>query len=203
MKMTPKGNLTKKNILNQAIHLFSQKGYASVTMEDIREASGLSRGGLYRYFQSTKKIFEEILINDKDQNEQALNDAIASGVPAGNLFQFFIEQQKSAILNHKGKFNVAVYEFFQTEPEMMELMNDRFSAAVRMLKTLIEYGNRDYGFSVQNTQETARFAVLYLEGIINASALMPMSEKMLDEQFAILYSILFEGKKVQKVENET
>jgi uncharacterized protein YwqG len=71
-----------------------------------------------------------------------------------------------------------------------------------MLKTLIEYGNRDYGFSVQNTQETARFAVLYLEGIINASALMPMSEKMLDEQFAILYSILFEGKKVQKVENE-
>ena len=188
--MAQKGDLTKKKILNQAMQLFSQKGYSSVTMEDIREASGLSRGGLYRYFKSTKKIFEEILVMDKDQNEKKMNEAIVSGVPAEVLFRFFIDQQKSAILNQKGRFNLAIYEFFQTESDMQELMNDRFLSAVRMLTTLVAYKNRNYLMSIQDTEAIARFTLLFLEGLLNSSALITMSDEMLDEQFAILTTIL-------------
>lgn len=172
------------------MQLFSQKGYSSVTMEDIREASGLSRGGLYRYFKSTKKIFEEILVMDKDQNEKKMNEAIVSGVPAEVLFRFFIDQQKSAILNQKGRFNLAIYEFFQTESDMQELMNDRFLSAVRMLTTLVAYKNRNYLMSIQDTEAIARFTLLFLEGLLNSSALITLSDEMLDEQFAILTTIL-------------
>lgn len=52
-----KGNKTKQHIKNKAKRLFAQNGYKTVTMKDICEATGLSRGGLCRHYDSTDQIF--------------------------------------------------------------------------------------------------------------------------------------------------
>ncbi|REF28010.1 TetR family transcriptional regulator [Xenorhabdus cabanillasii] len=44
-------------ILEQAYKVFIKKGYSQVTMTDIITECEISRGGVYRYFQSTKDIF--------------------------------------------------------------------------------------------------------------------------------------------------
>ena len=59
--MGKKGEETKSLIKQKAYHLFSQKGFKEVTMKDICQATGLSRGGLYRHYESTEQIFSEIL----------------------------------------------------------------------------------------------------------------------------------------------
>lgn len=43
-----KGELTKQDIREKAYQLFAQKGFKEVTMKDICELTGLSRGGLCR-----------------------------------------------------------------------------------------------------------------------------------------------------------
>ena len=59
--MSDKSAQKKKLILETARTVFSLKGYRGVTMKDIVEACGISRGGLYLYFSSTEEIFLEVL----------------------------------------------------------------------------------------------------------------------------------------------
>ncbi len=42
-----KGEKTKQDIREKAYQLFVEKGFKEVTMKDICELTGLSRGGLY------------------------------------------------------------------------------------------------------------------------------------------------------------
>ena len=60
-EMGRKGTETKEAIRRQAYQLFAEKGFKAVTMTDICEKTGLSRGGLYRYYSGTGQIFSEIL----------------------------------------------------------------------------------------------------------------------------------------------
>ena len=45
-----------QEILEAALKLFDQKGYAGASMEDIAEASLLTRAGLYKYFPDKAKL---------------------------------------------------------------------------------------------------------------------------------------------------
>ena len=56
-----KGKQTRAEIRNHALLLFAEKGFKKVTMNDICVSTGLSRGGLYRYYSSPAEIFGDIL----------------------------------------------------------------------------------------------------------------------------------------------
>ncbi len=56
-----KGDKTKAAIRKAALALFVQKGFKDVTMKDICEAAGLSRGGLYTHYGSTGQVFADII----------------------------------------------------------------------------------------------------------------------------------------------
>ena len=59
--MGNKAEKTKEHIKKEAYRLFAEKGFKEVTMTDICNKTGLSRGGLYRYYSGTDAIFSEIL----------------------------------------------------------------------------------------------------------------------------------------------
>ncbi len=47
----------KAIIIAGAQKVFSTKGFLNVTMQDIIDACGISRGGIYLYFRATDDIF--------------------------------------------------------------------------------------------------------------------------------------------------
>jgi AcrR family transcriptional regulator len=51
-----KGEKTRIHIIMKSAELFNDKGYAGTTMQDIMEATGLTKGGLYRNFSSKDEI---------------------------------------------------------------------------------------------------------------------------------------------------
>jgi TetR/AcrR family transcriptional regulator, transcriptional repressor for nem operon len=53
-------NYTKEHILKTSLLLFLQKSYKDVTMKDIVEKTGLSKGAFYHYFTSKEELFKEI-----------------------------------------------------------------------------------------------------------------------------------------------
>ena len=55
--MVTKGLLTKQNIITKSMHLFSVKGYYNTSVNDILEATNLTKGGLYGHFQSKEDIW--------------------------------------------------------------------------------------------------------------------------------------------------
>jgi len=55
--MVTKGVQTKQKIINKSLQLFSVKGYYNTSINDILEATGLTKGGLYGHFKSKEDIW--------------------------------------------------------------------------------------------------------------------------------------------------
>jgi AcrR family transcriptional regulator len=56
-------NDSKEHIIDIALKLFLQKNFKEVTMKEIVDKTGLSKGAFYHYFESKEKLFEEIVEN--------------------------------------------------------------------------------------------------------------------------------------------
>jgi TetR/AcrR family transcriptional repressor of nem operon len=54
-----KGELTRQRIIAAAAPIFNQRGYAGCSMQDVLEATGLEKGGLYRHFRSKEELAAE------------------------------------------------------------------------------------------------------------------------------------------------
>lgn len=50
-----------QQILDAALAVFAERGYAAARMDDIALRSGLSKGGLYAHFASKDEVFEALL----------------------------------------------------------------------------------------------------------------------------------------------
>lgn len=55
--MTAKGDLTRQNIIEKSMQLFSVKGYFNTSTADIVQAAGLTKGGLYGHFRNKEEIW--------------------------------------------------------------------------------------------------------------------------------------------------
>jgi TetR/AcrR family transcriptional repressor of nem operon len=54
-------NDSKEHILVTSLKLFLQKNFKEVTMKDIVESTGMSKGAIYHYFTSKEQVFEEVV----------------------------------------------------------------------------------------------------------------------------------------------
>jgi len=54
-----KGELTRQKIVVAAAPIFNQRGYAGCSMQDVLDATGLEKGGLYRHFSSKEELAAE------------------------------------------------------------------------------------------------------------------------------------------------
>lgn len=54
-----KGELTRQRIVELAAPLFNQRGFEGCSMQDILDATGLKKGGIYRHFSSKEELAAE------------------------------------------------------------------------------------------------------------------------------------------------
>jgi AcrR family transcriptional regulator len=52
-----KGKRTRHKIIRHALQLFTRKGYFNTSINDILEATGLTKGGLYGHFRSKEDVW--------------------------------------------------------------------------------------------------------------------------------------------------
>ncbi|KAJ8137148.1 hypothetical protein OY671_009640, partial [Metschnikowia pulcherrima] len=51
----------RRHILDRALEIFFKYGFRRVSMNEIAEAAGVSRPGLYSYFQRKEQVFSEAI----------------------------------------------------------------------------------------------------------------------------------------------
>jgi TetR/AcrR family transcriptional repressor of nem operon len=54
-----KGEMTRQRIIEIAAPLFNQRGFEGCSMQDVLEATGLEKGGVYRHFASKEELAAE------------------------------------------------------------------------------------------------------------------------------------------------
>ena len=68
--------MRKEDIQKAAMALFSSKGFNNTTMDDVREKSGLSAGGLYYYYKNTAEILYDIMDRGSRMREATVTNTV-------------------------------------------------------------------------------------------------------------------------------
>src|SRR6266481_6384757 len=58
-KVMTKGEQTRRKIVEAAAPIFNKRGYAGSSLNELMEATGLKKGGIYRHFSSKEELAAE------------------------------------------------------------------------------------------------------------------------------------------------
>jgi AcrR family transcriptional regulator len=56
-----KGEATRQRILEQAAPIFNRRGFVGCSLQELMDATGLEKGGIYRHFESKEELAAEAL----------------------------------------------------------------------------------------------------------------------------------------------
>lgn len=76
---------TKQKILNEALTLFSEKGYSAVYVGDIAAAVGIKAPSLYKHFKSKQEIFDSCVEVFSERMEQIRNELRLPGTTRADI----------------------------------------------------------------------------------------------------------------------
>jgi len=191
-----KGSETRNLIIKNTEVLFAQKGYIAVTMTDVCVACELSRGGLYRYFSSTKEIFIAILDNNINSNKNLLERLINDKTSAKDILMGYFLQEKQAILNPNGKFHFAVQEFAFREEDQLVYFQKRLEDSVNILKKIFEYGQITNEFKKFDIEAVAIHLIYFFLSLKTLSPIILMSEEVVEKQIALTKELIYENNSI-------
>lgn len=159
----------KQRILEAAKRVFVRNGYRGVTMKDVIDESGLSRGGVYLYFSSTEEIFLS-LIEASDDNYSSLiaqlsNDSRTAWEGVVQL----VEAVMNNIVSIEDGLEAAIYEYFlvvKREGQAQDLLKRRFNKALDSLRVLLKKGVKTGEFHPRfSVDEISKFLLFVMDGV--------------------------------------
>ena len=186
--MGEKSAQKRQHILDTSRRVFAEKGFKNVTMKDIVEACGISRGGLYLYFDSPDQILLEILHMEAEETDDLFTGHISEEDTAADILTLFLKEQKKELLQENDSLTVAVYEYFfaHKSTDKNSMLRRRFDAGVKVLEKLIEAGIATGEFYCENPKGAAANIMYVLEGMKIKAQTSGMTEKMVDEQLTYI-----------------
>jgi len=121
---------TKEKILITALRLFAKDGYEAVSVRDIAQAVGITKGALYRHYENKRDLFNSILAR-MEQNDARY--AEENGLPAGTA-----EEMPESYLD------ISPEEVVSFSREMFRYWTrDEFASSFRKMLTLEQFRNAE------------------------------------------------------------
>ena len=178
--MGKKGDETKRLILEKAMALFAKKGFKNVTMKDICIDTGLSRGGLYRHYESTNQIFSEIIDILMNTQDNELSSKIENEVPAPVILDEILERYKKEMLDGSGSLSIAILEFYsENQPSDNDnVLFEQYLYSKDMWSYFISYGVNRGEFNNVNSEEIIDMIIFSYQGVRMFSTIMPIDEQI-------------------------
>lgn len=170
--MSSKKERTRELIIEASYSLFAKYGFNRITMKDVCEATGLSRGGLYSHFPGTKEIFEEILEKINQKDEMNFQKEIEEGKPAAVILESALGLMEDEMQHPEDSLSLAMYEYAGTVDK--SLMNHFNRIGEEKWTALIEYGISTGEFYAVNVEEIVNVILYVYQGVRMWSRIVTM-----------------------------
>lgn len=171
--METKGEKTKKEILSIAKKLFSERGYKDVSMQDICNVTGLSKGGLYRHFGSKAEILLELV-----KKEKRVEQDILEGASAVQVLENLLEIYREDMRNCKESLAYALFEYASLCEETV--LDSKNTAEKGHWERLVEYGVRTGEFNNVNPDVVMDTFLYSYRGVMMWGRVLPFAEETID-----------------------
>ena len=130
---------TKQRILKEALHLFSQKGYEAVSVEQIADAVGIKAPSLYKHYKGKQDIFHAIFEETTNRYSEFTDQIIVHMQDTDQELQVFEELTEDVLATKVRKlFTYSLHDEFVSQfrrmmtieqfrsPELAELYTKRY-----------------------------------------------------------------------------
>lgn len=171
-----KGEKTRIHIIMESAELFNQNGYAGTTMQDIMEATGLTKGGLYRNFSSKDEIAIESFKYAGKVLWEHFSAAIENSKTATGKILAMCNVYSDTVHNPPIKggcplLNTAV-ESDHSFPVLRDQAIEAYEQMLSYIQCILKQGAASGEFrSDMDTESAASFIFSSIEGAIMASRL--------------------------------
>lgn len=178
--MSKKGNETKRLIKEQAYKLFAIRGFKDVTMKDICEITGLSRGGLYRHYDSTDQIFSEIIETFLVAQNNSFKEKMEAKIPAPQILDEILQKYRDEMIDSESSLSIAIYEYFiRKKIEGNDnLLIKQYKASFNSWDALIQYGISRKEFNQVDIAGVFDLLVFAYQGVRMYSQLMNIDDSV-------------------------
>lgn len=111
---------TRAALLKAALNLFSSKGYAATSIDDISQAAKLTRGALYHHFQSKADLYNTLVEEVSARGANIVQESVAEGGTFTEILKRIFIRQLTYIEENKEARAVMELALFKTgaHPEL-------------------------------------------------------------------------------------
>ncbi|NIK12174.1 TetR/AcrR family transcriptional regulator [Alkalibacillus almallahensis] len=167
-KMNDKKELKRSNILNAAIKLFSQNGFAETKVAGIAKEAGVSFGTVFSYFNSKDELYESAILEPLEEIKPYFVDIEThfKGEP--------IDVVKTMIDDHVQLFSTRKELLFLIQqvlaspnrfPKLFAELDDFVNSFVDSIDTIIEEGQKQGYFYNDSPSLIAESYLSFINGI--------------------------------------
>ena len=190
--MDKKSNAKRNLILERAKQVFTRKGFAGVTMKDIIDESGISRGGLYLYFQSVDEIFMQVIDTHNRTKLKETKQYISEDKSFEQLIDEYLGKQQRRLLNLGNSLLIAMYEyrFANRDDFHKEFFHNQFTNTKNVVLDILNYGVEKGEVLNKDTDNLAAAVVLHIEGISMLAVSAGVSGEFIEKQVEFIKSMI-------------
>ena len=182
-------------LIEAAREVFIEHGYENTTMKHVMEKAGVSRGGLYQYFENKEDLFRAVI----EEQQQEVFDKSEDKKP--NQQNSYWDALLSTLLGESKKPNdnmdplsSSKLEYFMTgrnEDGRRDYARQRYNQAIEMTAMIIEEGKKAGEFSPRFKSTTiAKSIISHIDGLALDYAILDSETIELKEQTEMLISSL-------------
>lgn len=148
--MTTKAERTKQFILETAAPIYNEKGISGVSIDDILEATQLTKGCIYGHFKGKDDLSEKVVEYSLNNMTAKINAVVSQETTAKAKINAFIDFYKNPINTYISGgcpiFNTAV-EADDNFPEIKKMVAAKFITGQQALSSILQQGIENGEFS--------------------------------------------------------
>lgn len=185
--------LKRQLILDGAKTVFSQKGLIDVTMKDIIEECGISRGGIYLYFNSVDEIFIEVLRQRTSRKFDGIRAAVQANEPFEQLLDDYFLEHKDRLLNQVGNSMLrAMYEYYYTHKSAADhaFQQSQLRSTQQTILEILKLGVKQDILTDTALDKIAENFMFVIEGLGVLAITGGITETQISNQITIMKSLL-------------
>jgi len=163
----------RRKIIEAASKCIAEKGYSATSMNDIAKDAGMTKGGVYWYFESKRAIFMAILDEMIITNREMWNeiDRLSGTLQPRELLRqggiIFIKKLTEDIMLQK-LYNEVRSEAMK-DPEVRRKLLERIAIAVEFIKKYFHEALEKGAVRARSTKRLSLCVVTMIMGLANAT----------------------------------
>jgi AcrR family transcriptional regulator len=183
---------TRERLLNEALTLFSQRGYAATGIRDILQAAGVTQPTLYHHFAGKASLLETLIERHYGESQQRLERIVAGeATVVSKLISFVTSSFEHCCADPRVPRLMFQTYYGPTVPEIDGVLDKLTEKRFRLVVSIMEHGMRTGELAASNAEFLALSFCSLVDQPMNIFSRKPRPKKYLTEDLANALIALF------------